>query len=127
MTEVTSVVEVESHEGVAGIEYCQEDCSVGLSTRVRLHVGVFSSEEFLDSVDGQLFHLVHHLTTAVVSLSGIAFGIFVGEAGAHGLHYLIADKVLGCNEFDASHLSLFLFFDERKHRVVSFHNLFPKE
>ena len=74
------MVEVEPHEGVAGIEHGQEHGCIGLRSAVGLHVGILGAKELLHAVDGQLFHLIHHLAAAVVALAGIAFGIFVGQA-----------------------------------------------
>ena len=47
---------------------------------MRLHVGVFGPVDFLYTVDSELLHLVDNLASAIVAVSGIAFGIFVGEA-----------------------------------------------
>ena len=106
------MVEVESHESVAGIEARQEDCGIGLCAGVGLHVGILGSEELADAVDGYLLHFVHHLAAAIVALAGVAFGVFVGQARTHGPHDLFADVVLRGNKFHASVLSLILFLDK---------------
>ena len=80
VAEVAAVVEVQTHEGVAGIEAGQEDGCISLSTRMRLHVGILCIEELADAVDGKLLHLVHHLTAAVVALARVALGILIGQA-----------------------------------------------
>ena len=121
--EVTAVREVQSQELVARVEHGHEYGHVGLGARVRLNVGPLGVEQFLDAVDGHLFALVYHLATAVVAFAGITLGILVGEAGAHGLHHLFADKVFRGNQFDTLTLSLILFFDNVENDVVSFHVL----
>ena len=90
--EVSAMCQVEAHELVAGVEHGQEHGSVGLCAGVGLHVGPFGSEYLLDAFDGQLLALVHHFATAVVALAGIAFGVFVGQAGTHGLHHFVAQS-----------------------------------
>jgi len=85
--------QVQAHELVARVEHGQEDSCVGLCARVGLYVGPFGSEYLFDAVDGDLFALVHHFATAVVALAWVAFGILVGEAGAHGLHDLVTYEV----------------------------------
>ena len=92
--EVSAVSEVEAHKGVPRVEACQEHSHIGLRPRVRLHVGPLGAEELLDAVDGELLGLVDHLAATVVALAGVAFGVLVRHAAAHGLHDLIADEVL---------------------------------
>ena len=92
--EVSAVREVKAEEGVASVEHRQEDGGVSLCAGVRLHVDPFGAEELLEPLNGQRFALVHHLATAVVALAGVSFGILVRQATAHGLHDLVADKIL---------------------------------
>ena len=73
-----------------------------------LHIGVFGAEELLHAVYGKLLHLVNNLTAAVIAVSGITFGIFVGETRAHGAHHFFADEVFGSNQFYAFFLALIL-------------------
>ena len=113
--------QIEAHELVTRVEYGQKYGSVGLCARVGLHVSPFGAEYLFDSFDGQAFALVHHFASAVVAFAGVAFSIFVGQAGAHGLHHFIAHKVFGGNQFDALQLALVFFFDDLENQVVSFH------
>ena len=115
------MVEVESHERVSGFEHCQQDCGIGLSTGVWLHVGIFCMEEFLGTVNGDLFGLVHDFAAAIVSFAGIAFSVFVGQAGSHGLHHFGADEVFGCDEFDSAELAAVFFLNEIEDLCVSLH------
>ena len=101
MREVAAMGEVETHECVAGFHASHEHGHVGLSAGVRLHVGIFSPEELFDTVAAEVFHDVDYFATAVVAVAGIAFGVFVGEAGAHGAHHFIAHEVFRSDEFDA--------------------------
>ena len=103
--------QVESHEGVAGLQTGEQHGGVGLCAGVGLHVSIFGIEELADAVDGQLLYLVDHLAAAVVALARVAFGVFVGQVGTHGLHDLVADKVFTGNQLDASQLALMLLFD----------------
>lgn len=122
--EVTALVEVETHEGVAGLEHGEEHGLVGLGTGVRLNVGELSPEELLHTVDGELLHLVDDLATAIVTLAGQALGIFVGEVTAHGCHDLVGDEVLTGDEFHAPELALMLLLDKVENLSVFLHNLF---
>ena len=121
VTEVASVVEVQSHECVARLEHCEQYGCVGLCARVWLHVGIFGSEEFLDALDGQCLDDIDHLASAIVATAGISLGIFVGEARPHGLHHLFTHEVLTCYQLDASLLTLVFALNQSKNLVVSFH------
>ena len=121
MRQMTALVEVEAHEGVARLEHRQQHGLVGLCAGVGLHVGKLGTEEGLDTLDGQCLHLVYHLAAAIVALAGKAFGILVGEITTHGLHHLVADEVLRSNEFHTSQLSLMLLFDKAENFLISFH------
>lgn len=80
MRQVSSVGKVESEEFVARFQCGHEDRHIGLCSGVRLHIGIFGTEYLLDTFDGELFGTIHNLTSAVVAVSGIAFGVLVGEA-----------------------------------------------
>ena len=121
--EVAAVCEVEAHEGIARFEHGHEHGHVGLCSGMGLHVGVFGAVEFAYAVDGELFHLVHHLAAAVVACAGIALGVFVGEYGAHGLHHFVAHEVLRCNQFDAVELTLFFLFNKVEDLIIPFHEI----
>ena len=77
---MTAMREVETEELVARLHHGHEYGHVGLRARVGLYVGILSSEKFLDAVDGKLFGFVDYLTSAIVTVAGIAFGIFVCQA-----------------------------------------------
>ncbi len=86
-----------------------------------LHVGVFGSVETADALDGQRLDPIDDLAAAVITRSGITFGIFVGQHGAHGLHDLFAYEVLRGDQFDAVHLTAALGGDQIENLGVSFH------
>ena len=124
MREVATVIQVHTHEGITGLQYGKQYGGVSLSTGVRLHVSILCTEQFADTVDGKLLHLIYYLTAAIVTVSGITLGVFVGQITAHSLHDLIADEVLRRNQFNTFQLTLMLFLNELKNRIVSFHCLF---
>ena len=59
-----------------------------------LHVDILGAEEAFETFAGELFDLVNHLAAAVIAVSGITLGIFVGEARTHGFHHFRANIVL---------------------------------
>ena len=124
MAEVTAVTEVEAHELVAGLEARHEHGHIGLCAAVGLDVGILGAEEPFDAFAGEVLGEVDHLAAAVVTVTGIALGILVGEARAHGLHHLVADEVLAGNQFDTLLLALVLLLYNLKNFVVSFHKIF---
>ena len=119
--EVSSVRQVESHERVARLHAGEENGHVGLCARVGLNVGVFRAVEAADALDGQRLDLVHDLAAAVVTRSGIALGVFVGQNRTHGFHHLVADEVLRSDQLDAMHLAAALGGNQIENLGVSFH------
>ena len=96
MAQVSAMCQVQTHEGVTWLQYCQQYSGISLCARVRLHVGILGTKEFAYAVDGQLLYFVYHLATAIIALS-----VFVSEVRAHSFHYLVAHKVLTGNQLDA--------------------------
>ena len=78
--------QVEPQHGVARLDGRQVDGQVGLAAGVRLHVGVLGAEQLLGPVAGQVLDHVDVLAAAVVAPAGIAFGVFVRQHAADGLH-----------------------------------------
>src|SRR5256885_4987016 len=85
--EMAAVGEIHAEHGVAGLEGGHVDGYVGGGAGMGLYVGVLGAKEFLGAVNGELLDFVGVLAAAVVALSGVAFGVLVGEDGAHGLEH----------------------------------------
>ena len=121
MGQMASVVQIQAHEGVTRLQTSQKYRSIGLRSRVRLHVGVLGTEQFAYPFDGQALHFVHHLTASVVSLSRIPLGILVRQPRPHGFHHFVAHEILRRDEFDSFELPLVLFLNQFKYCCVCFH------
>jgi hypothetical protein len=65
-----------------------------------LHVGVLGAEQLAGAVPRQVFHDVHALAATVVSLSGVAFSVFVGQMGAHRGQHRRAHEVFGSDQLN---------------------------
>ena len=90
---------------------------------MRLYVGPLCIENLFQPFDGDSFALVYYFATSIIALTGISFCVFVGQTASHGLHDLVADKVLGSDQLNAFQLALVLLLDNVKNDVVSFHYL----
>ena len=85
-----------------------------------LYIDMFSAEKFLCPVNGQLFYFVYEFASAVVSLTRIAFGVFIGEHAALGFHDCVAYDIFRSNHFQLVSLSVQFFLDGFIHRFVVF-------
>ena len=103
--QVSAVCQVHSEHNVAWLQHRETDGHVGLRTRVRLHVGVFSAEQGLCPRDGRAFDDVHVLATAVVPLAWVAFRVLVGEHRAGCLEHGAADEVFRRDQLQAGVLA----------------------
>ncbi|GAA3044020.1 hypothetical protein GCM10020000_24360 [Streptomyces olivoverticillatus] len=92
--QVPAVGEVQTQDGVAGVEQREHRGRVGLRAGVRLDVGVLGTEERLDPVDRDLLDDVDVLAAAVVAAARVALGVLVGEDRALGLHDRDRSEVL---------------------------------
>ena len=119
--EVSAVVEVETHKGVAGLQHGGEHSHIGLCARVGLYVDPFGVVEFFETLDGDGLHLVHDAASAVETLAGQALGVLVGEDAAHSAHHIGTHEVLRRNEFDSVLLTVVFLVDKVKNFLIFFH------
>ena len=130
--EVPAMREVQSENGVAGLDDRGVGGHVGGGSRVRLHVGVLGAEELLGAVARQVLHHVGEFASTVIALAGIAFGILVGEDRAGRFQHGLADKILRGDQLQAFVLAaLFVLnrlrdvrinFSQRPFHWICFHD-----
>ena len=92
--------EIESHEGIAGLQQRQKHRLVHLAAGVRLHVGEAGAEQLLGALDRQRLGDVDPLAAAVIALARIAFGVFVGHHRALRFQHRTADDVFRRDQLD---------------------------
>jgi len=109
--QMSAVVKVHTHDGISGVTYCKLNGKVSLCSGMRLYVSIICSEQFLCSLDGKSFYYVYAIASAVVSLSGITFRIFIGQNASHGCHNRFAYPVLGSNQLDMAVLTLLFIYN----------------
>ena len=103
--QVSALVEVHAHDGVAGVEHGKIDRHVRLSARMGLHIGMLCAEQLAGALTGDLLDDVDAFAAAVVALAGIALGVFVGEVAAHRRHHGGSDNVFAGDQLEVSALS----------------------
>src|SRR6266567_4217706 len=92
--------EVETHEGIAGLQEPEEHRLIHLAAGVRLHIGELAAEQLLGALDRQRLGDIDEFAAAIIALAGIAFGVLVGHHRALRLEDGAADDVLRCDQFD---------------------------
>jgi hypothetical protein len=113
--QVTARGEIETEEAVARLQQREEHRLVGLRAGMRLHVGEGAVEQLLGALDRDRFGDVDELAATVVALARIAFGIFVGEAGALRLQHGARDDVLRRDQLDLVLLAIELLADRAEY------------
>src|ERR1044071_5851032 len=101
VSKMSTMSQVESENGIAGLQYRGEGLHIGLRPGVGLNVCVFRAKELFGALARQFLHHVCKLAAAVVAFGGIALSIFIGEDRTHGFEHSLADKVLGGNQLQA--------------------------
>ena len=71
-----------------------------------LNVGVLGAEQLAGALNGDVLHHVHAVAAAVVSLGGVALGVFIGQHRANGHHHGLGDHVLGSDELQTVSLAV---------------------
>jgi hypothetical protein len=71
-----------------------------------LHIGVFAVEELVDPFDGERFDLADVFAVPIITVSGIAFGVFIGQNPAHGVNNGWRSAIFGGDEFGVLPLAL---------------------
>ncbi len=111
MREVAAMGQVHAENGVAGLKDGRIGGFIGLRTGVGLHVGVFGFEELPGAIAGQVLHDVGVLTPAVITLTRVAFGVFVGKYAGCGFEDCFGSEVLTGNQLNPGVLPVHFFLD----------------
>ena len=82
-----------------------------LASAVRLHVDVIGENNRFGALDGERFCNVHIFAAAIPAPAGIAFGIFICQAGSLGFHHRPAGKVLAGDQLNILELAAALVLD----------------
>ena len=126
MCQVTALVEVHAHDGIARLEHREINGGVRLCARVGLYVGVLRAEQLAGSLTRDLLYNVDALAAAVVALSGITLGVFVGQVTAHRRHHGRADNILAGDQLEVSALSFQLVVHGVSDSGIILHQVFKR-
>ena len=85
--EVAAAGEIHAHQRVPRLQKGGIGRQIGLRAGVGLHIGVLRPEKLPRPVDGQPLDFVHILAAAVIPALGVALGVLIGQAAAHGGHH----------------------------------------
>ena len=77
--EVPTVSQRKTHDFLAGGQQSVHDGVIRLGAGVRLYVGVFGTEEFLNPLNSQLFDDIDEFTTTIVAAARVTFRILIGQ------------------------------------------------
>ena len=85
---------------------------------MRLHVGVVGAKQLLGAVYRQLLQPVGEFLPAVIALSGVTFGIFVGKHAAERGTHAFAGIIFARNQFQALALAFRLVIHQRRNNFI---------
>ena len=105
---MSAMIQVHTHNGIAGFQYRELYCHIRLCTGMRLYVGIITAKQLLGTLDCQILNHIHAFAAAIISLAGITFRIFIGQRTAHSCHNRLTYPVLRSNQFDMTVLTIFL-------------------
>ena len=126
--QMSAVGQIHAHDRIARLDQRKINCIVSRSTAMRLNIGMVGAKQFACALAGDILDHVNTLAPAVVTLAGIALGIFIGQTGPHRQHNSRADKVLRSNQLDITALPIVFIHhraaDLRVHLRDKFHVFF---
>ena len=108
MGQMSPAGEVHAHKGVPRLQQGRIGRQICLGSGMGLHIGVLCAEKRLGPVNGQPLNLVHIFASAVIPPPGIALGVLVGQATAHGGHHRRGGDVFRGDELNILLLPLIL-------------------
>ena len=100
MCQMPAMIQIHTHNRVAGLTDRKLHRHIGLCAGMGLYIGIFTAKQFLRPVNCQVFYHIHTLTSAVIPLPRIAFRIFIRQGAAHGRHHCFAHPVLRGNQLN---------------------------
>lgn len=116
MSEVTTGGKVQPHDAVMGLENSRVGGEIGRRSGVRLNIDAPLGSVEVKGLEGsspaQILDLVDEFVTAVVTVTGHALGVLVGQGTAESLDDGEGGEILGGNELDAAALATLLLLDE---------------
>ena len=106
MSQMTAISQVHTHNSITRSQQGKEHCHIGLSTRMRLYIGIACTKKLLGSINSQLLYHIYVFAATIVTLTWIALCIFIGEDTALSSHNSLADNILGSNQLQLVSLTI---------------------
>ena len=111
--QMAAVCQIQPQHRVPRLEDGQIDGHVGLRPRVRLDVDMLRSKQLLGPLTGQILDDIDVFAATVIAASRVAFGVFVGQHGAHGLQHGGTGVVFAGDHLQTVALTVDLRLDRR--------------
>ena len=102
MGQMSALIQVHAHDGVAQLAQRLIDRIVGLCAGMRLNIG---------KIPGNLLHNVHILTAAIVTLAGVALRILIGQYASGSHQYGGTDNIFRGDQLNIAILTLIFLAD----------------
>ena len=137
MGQMTTVGKAHAHHCITGLQQSYLHSHIGLSAGVGLYVGKFRTEQILCALNTQALQFVNAVTTTIVTLTGQALSVLVGQNGTHCSNHRRRSKILRCNQLKAillaskfilhhrCYFSIKLGYKSNRVKGLAVHNLLP--
>ena len=79
MGQVAAMGKIHAQYFVARFERSKVDCHIGLTSGMRLNIGIFSIKNLFATSTCQGFDLISIITAAIVAPVGVSFSVLVGK------------------------------------------------
>ena len=93
MAQMTALRQVHAHDGIARFQESKIHSHIGACTAMSLYISKISIEQLLSAFDSQGFNLVYIFAAAIITMSWVAFSVFIRQYAAHSLHNCRSNNV----------------------------------
>ena len=102
---VSAAGKAHAENGIAYINKGVINSLVCLCAGMRLNVGMIGAKQLAGTAAGDILNDIYILAAAVITLSGITLGVFVGEDRTHCSQYCGRNDIFACDKLDVAALA----------------------
>ncbi len=116
--EMATASEIHTQERIARLHQREEYRLIGLGARMGLHVGISRAEQLAGAFNGDLLSNIDKLAAAVITATGVAFGILIRQHRTLGFQDGTGNDVFRRDQFDLIALAVQLLLNRLVDRRI---------
>ena len=127
MGQVSAGGEAHAQDRITGFDERLKHRLIGLRPGIGLHIGIGAIVKFTNTLDGKLFGHINMFATAIITPTGIALGIFIGQHRALHLHHRLGNNIFRGNQLNLVFLARQFAAQNAGNIRIAFGNIAPEK